>query len=775
MLRSFYAGISGLRNHQQAMDVVGSNLANVNTTGYKASRTTFMDTLSQTIQGTRAGGTETGGKNAMQVGLGMTVAAIDRDVSQGALQSTGRNLDMAIEGDGWFVVGNTSKTGDKNFYYTRAGNFFVDDKANLVTAGGDFVYGWVDTDKSGTISSSQDNMQFINLDRRQDGAITNVLASATPPISGPNKGDATIKTITTGPNTVSDSWRVICRNADLGLFDVIGSRSGPIAIGVNYKDQIISDKIGNFKIDMASPAAAKLNSTFTQPDGIIEKFGFDFNTLGADGEPMPDLKFKFTSSSSITDVQVVKVGDEVTVTMVADASGLVKSTFKDVADAINSELGEAPEWQLYDFSNLTLDGATGNYLDSNGVTVLTRGADGFTDTNNVLVADLSGNALDPSGLKTSADHYDFSALTLDPVGGPNGEPVYLDAPGGAIVLTKDAVTGGWLDNGNPAANPPVAPKLVADAAGNALDPLGQLIPDTDDIGLSVTFSGTNGAGTHSYATALINQTQVVRSGVTHDFSDGTNVMTLGDVAPVGVMSWTANDTGGGGNNLNIALINRGAQQRTTEVVVSGNNIKVYLAADSSGNVVATAGDVYQAFKDSVEASDLVTMTNPAGPDPLNDPDQDYSEMVVQANSEQFFQGGQGANEGDYFTFSTTAPGGAKLSSVSVNQEGGIIGVFENGSSEELGRISVARISNPQGLIAVGEGKFATSPVSGIAVPVEPGTEGTGGIASGFLEMSNVDLTREFTDMIVMQRGFQANSRIITTSDEMLQELMQLKR
>ena len=103
-------------------------------------------------------------------------------------------------------------------------------------------------------------------------------------------------------------------------------------------------------------------------------------------------------------------------------------------------------------------------------------------------------------------------------------------------------------------------------------------------------------------------------------------------------------------------------------------------------------------------------------------------------------------------------------------------MFENGTSEELARVALAKVPNPQGLLAVGQGKYVESPVSGSGFPpVVAGTQGTGGIATGFLEMSNVDLTREFTNMIVNQRGFQANSRIITTSDEMLQELLSLKR
>src|SRR5205809_230183 len=104
MMRSLFAAISGLRNHQLFMDIVGNNLANVNTTGYKAGRMTFEDLLSQTIQAGTAPQNGLGGINAKQVGLGTTVGSIDVLQAQGSLQSTGKNTDLAISGDGFFVM-----------------------------------------------------------------------------------------------------------------------------------------------------------------------------------------------------------------------------------------------------------------------------------------------------------------------------------------------------------------------------------------------------------------------------------------------------------------------------------------------------------------------------------------------------------------------------------------------------------------------------------------------------------------------------------------------
>ncbi|UYZ23611.1 flagellar hook protein FlgE [Mesobacillus jeotgali] len=131
MLRSMYSGISGMKNFQTKLDVIGNNIANVNTYGFKKGRVTFKDTMNQTISGASAAQNGKGGKNPMQVGLGSTIATIDTIDTQSSLQTTGRSLDLAISGDGYFVV----KQGNAQFY-TRAGNFYLDEEGTLVNGDG---------------------------------------------------------------------------------------------------------------------------------------------------------------------------------------------------------------------------------------------------------------------------------------------------------------------------------------------------------------------------------------------------------------------------------------------------------------------------------------------------------------------------------------------------------------------------------------------------------------------------------------------------------------
>jgi len=137
MLRSMYAGISGMRGFQTKLDVIGNNIANVNTPGFKKGRVTFQDLMSQTEQGAQRAEGGRGGINPMQVGLGSKVGSIDNVHTQGFLQPTGRILDLAIEGDGFFEVGTSAVDGET--YYTRAGNFYLDDDGNIVDPNGNYL------------------------------------------------------------------------------------------------------------------------------------------------------------------------------------------------------------------------------------------------------------------------------------------------------------------------------------------------------------------------------------------------------------------------------------------------------------------------------------------------------------------------------------------------------------------------------------------------------------------------------------------------------------
>lgn len=207
MLKSLYSGVSGMKAFQEKLDVIGNNIANVSTTGFKSSRATFKDMLSQTTSDATSASTNLGGKNATQVGLGVQVGAVDTINTRGSLQSTSRNLDNAIDGDGYYMVAKgptdfgsditvaTNSTSEQreitstgtsglSVMYTRDGGFELDSNGNLLTSDGDRVLGY-------SIGSSIDST----------GKLVFVNANAT---TAPTADDGSLKTLVI-PKKVGDA------------------------------------------------------------------------------------------------------------------------------------------------------------------------------------------------------------------------------------------------------------------------------------------------------------------------------------------------------------------------------------------------------------------------------------------------------------------------------------------------------------------------------------------------------------------------------------------
>ncbi|MFC5558065.1 flagellar hook-basal body complex protein [Ureibacillus thermophilus] len=216
MLRSMYSAISGVRNHQTKLDVIGNNISNVNTHGFKKSRTIFKEMVSQNIGSASAATATRGGVNPKQVGLGSTMAAIDTIHSTGSLQSTARTLDLAISGDGYFMVADAAEVFERyktsspdtpenpvdsdsdsdsdsgvggtnftNVLYTRAGNFYMDDEGYLVNAEGKYLVGVA------PVVSDQNNDSVIDsLDFPTKPDLTNTSEDLSP---HPDSGDTDTK------------------------------------------------------------------------------------------------------------------------------------------------------------------------------------------------------------------------------------------------------------------------------------------------------------------------------------------------------------------------------------------------------------------------------------------------------------------------------------------------------------------------------------------------------------------------------------------------------
>ncbi len=161
MMRSMFSGVSGLRAHQQRMDVIGNNVANVNTVGFKSSRVTFQEVFNQTLSGASApdSATSRGGTNPVQIGLGTSVGSVDTLMGTGSSERTDNATDLSISGDGFFIVRGSSAD---TYKFTRAGNFGLDKLGDLVTGSGYCVYGWQQKNEDGSFNT-ESAVEPINL------------------------------------------------------------------------------------------------------------------------------------------------------------------------------------------------------------------------------------------------------------------------------------------------------------------------------------------------------------------------------------------------------------------------------------------------------------------------------------------------------------------------------------------------------------------------------------------------------------------------------------
>jgi len=286
MLRSLFSGISGLRSHQTMLDVTGNNIANVNTTGFKASQVQFQDTLSQVL--TNAGGAQdgVGGTNPAQVGLGVRVAGITTSFTQGASQTTGRSTDMMIQGDGFFVVRKGAET-----YYTRAGSFDFDATGQMVLPGeGALVQGWaavngvVDTNSEltdlrvpagttmGAVASTKATYDG-NLDSAAAVGTTKTLTAKLYDAVGTERTlSLTFTKDTTGWNVAATDGAAVVAQQPV-TFDADGAITAPTSLTVGGVAVDLTALTGYAGLDTAQAA-----STDGQAAGTLLSFA-----LGADG------------------------------------------------------------------------------------------------------------------------------------------------------------------------------------------------------------------------------------------------------------------------------------------------------------------------------------------------------------------------------------------------------------------------------------------------------------------------------------------------------------
>ena len=636
MMRSLWAGVSGLQAHQIAMDVEGNNIANVNTSGFKFSRANFSDMLSQSSKIATAPQGNLGGKNPMQVGLGTEINSVTRMFSQGSIQTTSKNTDLAIQGDGFFVISADSGT---TYKYTRSGDFVFDANGNFVNNQGLIAQGWVRDDVTGQIDS-------------------------TAPI-----GNITIEP---GLTTPARETSILNIKANLNTGNLIEKKS----------------------------VIRELNST----DGLAG---------GQDPEKVDDFNVLFTAdgeSFNIKETEVVKdlTTAPPTITSATGGQG-IEVSFNGGGSSMYFRYASDPDLvnTVINEPKLNPDGTAVLDALNNPVNVDTY----YFRTTEDLRAGLQDHLQDTSPTAT---------VSVNAEG--KFELENSDTAGNDLSIQISGITGPNTDDNElfTRTMAPMAGNLTAGSTG---------IKITQEIN-----AATHGASIDifdSLGTKHTVRTEFRKSGYVYD-NTGTKVGSTWDMK---IIVPEPGDIGG---------------------LTRENQVEGQIIFNSDGSLASYTPTT-------------ITYTANNG----SAPNQTIQMNLGSANG---FDGVTSFDKiSDTTGISQDGFTGGDLDGIRIDESGTLIGSFTNGRSFGLAQMSMAKFTNNIGLESDGGNTFVQTANSGDPVIGSAASGGRGFIQSSALEMSNVDLSRSLTQLIVIQRGFQANSKTITTSDQMLNTLLQLKQ
>ena len=680
MMRSLFSGVSGLKSHQTRMDTIGNNIANVNTTGFKSSRTTFADTLSQTLSGASAPGELTGGTNAKQVGLGTGVASIDTIFTDGSVQSTGKNTDLCLSGNGLFVVNNGKQT-----YYTRDGAFEFDAAGNYVMSNsGLFVQGWTATNGELSTNGTAGKITIPS------GKAMNPTATTTATYSNNLDSSTEGKKIASIVATYSD-----------GTSETLTSYpSGTISLGMATGNTITLDSSATYD--------------FTTGDSVKDKalYKTTINSVDATGGTV-DLTIGAGSS-----VNSIKYADDSAFIV----SGLTSGTYA---------IGDTYAIQ--------------GTIDTNGVT--TAGiATGETQLTVKLTSPTELNGKQVKITVPTPENFTYA----------DGNSVSFDLKIGEI----DASVGTTVKT------PKGDIKVVAKDIDSTLS---TLAPTPKKLSVTTASQAYQYYGRDSDGTVgSVTRAEKKASSLTITTTDGTTSTGLagktyakGDTyySPV-TTTITAYDSKGDAHSIPV-LFTKTADNVWSLSLTGGTNSTTITESNNKETIVElTATDlVFDNSGKYVSGTASIKMT-PSG--------ADVATITASLSGLTQYSGSS--------TINASADGNAAgtLSSISIDSTGTITGTYTNGKKQTEAQVAIAQFNNASGLTKTGNSLYQESINSGTANIKTAGDLGVT-ITPSALEMSNVDIANEFSDMIITQRGFQSNSKIITVGDEMLETLIGMKR
>lgn len=690
MMRALFSGVAGLRTHQTRMDVIGNNIANVNTTSYKSQSMVFSDLLYQTTQAASGANANTGrgGVNARQIGLGAKTAAISTAITaQGSAQSTNNAFDIMITGESFFVVNN----GSENFF-TRDGSFTIDGAGNLVMSSTGYkVMGWQTDPETGDILP--DTVSALQ--------VMNKANLTYPP-------EATTRAYVNGIVDMHDSAlkSTSGKIMTLGFFDNRG-----------YK---YTGKFSIHSLDEDGQYYVQLDDIL-DADGVsvVKKYGLsDIAQVASFGTGQQIEK---TTLYSLLDTATYNPDD---------GTYSMKYAMEDVLEGYSDNV------IILNTPNPTIDAGT-----ASPITEVT-----ISGTDVTLSKDLLENELGASNL----------------IFGETTETDPNDATQ-TIKVKKYYYTDTSVD-------PPVSKELPSSVADTDATGLAEWKKALEKVGgaSSITIKGvevdsSTGDVKLSYETKLkVKSDKTVAKYekpyfVGEKISDPLEAYGLADTANVKY------------NIVNLSPDGKAQITKTTSY--TGFPIE-YDIESGEFNYIGTPGN------DAVLLDFNPSATSLTGG--IVDLSFFYDTTIDFSLTSNVANGGTctvGMTSGDGSENNLGAGRkNGELIGIEVGQDGRLTATYDNGQSKLLGQIAVANFANAAGLSKEGENLYSATMNSGEFDGVGDDITATGGkMNSGVLEMSNVDLSAEFTEMITTQRGFQANSRIITTSDTLLEELVNLKR
>ncbi|ELR4150549.1 flagellar hook protein FlgE [Campylobacter jejuni] len=838
MMRSLWSGVSGLQAHQVAMDVEGNNISNVNTTGFKYSRADFGTMFSQTVKIATAPTDGRGGSNPLQIGLGVSVSSTTRIHSQGSVQTTDKNTDVAINGDGFFMV---SDDGGLTRYLTRSGDFKLDAYGNFVNNAGFVVQGWnINWDTQSIDSSRTPQNIFIDPGMHIPAAKSTEVAikanlnsglsvgTAKTPIYGLdsvhgfNKKDGTAKNendtgitqfYTTSKNSVEVTEKgVDCAALFNGKGDGLNLRDGQ-GIWVSYADSKFSTDVPN-GVNVFNP-----NTQATQ-NGVIF-WGDENNAVNLD-ITLNGVRIQNNSIKSL-DQAIEYINTFTAPTDTREGTG-VKAVRK--ADGSGIE-----------FINTNADGTTDNMKN---IDLVVNQANTAGERHN-LTWQANNNSFQAASRKQGANSvwipgnnpvngteriqivtahkyvYSSTPVQLDPMYNPDGGPAFnqanINTPGTAENNYRNAVNGSLLNTTVRTfrTTEDLRELLQRDARyGVDYDGSGGFEADGSDVneGVKVTVGATG-----EFIISNPNVQSTPPNGIVqnnrrpHDISFNVTAYTDAKGKVSTNMAFT-NIFKGFDGVLTVGNSNRQSEQLFLSAFSAGLEIFDSLGSKHTIEVqfvkqstTQDGGNEWQMIIRVPEPAEINTTGE--GPNNIivgtarfnNDGSlANYSPKTINfspnngaAPNQQIKLsfGTSGSNDGLVSSNSASTltgqatdgytSGNLKPDAIRVDDKGNILGEFTNGKTFAVAKMAMASVANNSGLEEIGGNLFKVTANSGAIVVGEAGTGGRGEMKTSALEMSNVDLSRSLTELIIIQRGYQANSKTISTSDQMLQTLIQLKQ